>query len=95
LLELIALLEEILERRIPVQFADWRPGDQRVFVSNIDKVSQRLGWAPGVGCKEGVQRLVSWVVANREELEKYIGDRPATSPVAHGAASVPARTYTA
>lgn len=72
LLELIALLEEILERRVSHQYADWRPGDQKVFVSNLAKISQHLGWTPKICCREGAERLISWVAANRTLLEKYI-----------------------
>lgn len=72
LLELIELLESMLERRITPRFASWRPGDQKVFVSNIDKAARQLGWSPKVGCREGVQRLLTWVRANRELLQRHL-----------------------
>lgn len=84
LLELIALLEGILRRRLAFRTADCRPGDQKVFVSNVAKASQRLGWAPTVSCEDGVQRLVSWVNANRAMLEKHFYDHPAKPPVLRG-----------
>src|SRR5437764_6219867 len=37
LLELVAALERALGRRLAPSFADWRPGDQRVFVADIRK----------------------------------------------------------
>ncbi|MGH2542635.1 MAG: NAD-dependent epimerase/dehydratase family protein, partial [Ardenticatenaceae bacterium] len=37
------LLEELLGHPIPVRYADWRPGDQRVYISNIDKIRRELG----------------------------------------------------
>ncbi len=37
LLELIAMLEERLDVRIAPKFADWRRGDQRVFIADISK----------------------------------------------------------
>lgn len=44
----------------PQGFADWRPGDQKIYVSNTEKAERELGWSPRVGVQEGVQRLVDW-----------------------------------
>jgi CDP-paratose 2-epimerase len=58
------LLETRLGRRVPVSFRDWRPGDQRIYVSDLRKARERFGWAPRVGVEEGVARLHEWVVEN-------------------------------
>jgi len=50
---------------IPVTKGDWRPGDQKVYISDISKAEKELGWKPRIGVKEGVQRLFDWVSANR------------------------------
>jgi CDP-paratose 2-epimerase len=63
--ELGPMLGALLGRKIEVSYADWRPGDQRIFVADIRKAEQELGWRPRVGKAEGVRRLVEWVVANR------------------------------
>lgn len=64
LCELVALLEDRLRRPVPLSFADWRPGDQPVYVSDVGKALRVFGWAPQVSCHEGVDRLVQWVQAN-------------------------------
>jgi CDP-paratose 2-epimerase len=64
LLELLAMLERMLGKRIPREFGDWRPGDQPVFVCDISKARDELGWEPVVGVEEGVRKLYDWVVAN-------------------------------
>jgi CDP-paratose 2-epimerase len=65
LLELLDLLRA--QRRAPVEhvFADWRPGDQRVFVSDIRRACTDLDWQPRVSPADGVDRLVDWVEKNR------------------------------
>ena len=63
------LLERLLGRRIDVAWDDWRPGDQRIYVSDIRKAERELGWRPKVGVKEGVQRLYGWVVEHLELFE--------------------------
>ena len=62
LLELVARIEERLQRRLELRFAEWRPGDQRVFIANIAKASRDLGWQPKVGVAEGIESLLTWVL---------------------------------
>lgn len=73
LIELIELLQDILGKRIRYRFAPWRPGDQRIYVSDITKARQELGWEPLVEVKKGVGRLVDWVKENLREIERVIG----------------------
>lgn len=61
-----ALLEELAGRPTAVTFADWRPGDQPVYVSDIRKAERDLGWRPQVTMPDGVERLWKWVDTNTE-----------------------------
>jgi CDP-paratose 2-epimerase len=60
------LLEEELGQKIPVDRADWRPGDQRVFVADIRKAHKDFGWKPEIDVPTGIRKLFDWVRANRE-----------------------------
>ena len=60
-----SILEKLMGHPISVTYADWRPGDQHIYVSDIRKAERELGWRPQVGVEEGVQRLYEWVIANR------------------------------
>jgi CDP-paratose 2-epimerase len=62
------ILESRLGRRVAVTFRDWRPGDQRIYVSDVRKARQRLGWAPRVGVLEGIARLHEWVAENAASI---------------------------
>ena len=55
---------------IPVQFSDWRPGDQPVFVADVSKAKRDFGWMPQVSVRDGIGRLVEWVKSNREPIER-------------------------
>jgi len=59
------VLERLMGYPIAVSRADWRPGDQRVYVSDIRKAERELEWRPRVGVDEGIRRLYDWVVANQ------------------------------
>jgi len=65
LLELVAALEAHFGRPMGPAFADWRPGDQRVFVADIRKAARLLDWSPKVATADGVARLLAWIGENR------------------------------
>ena len=60
------ILEELLGRPIPVTRKNWRPGDQRVNINNIEKARADLGWTPQIGVRQGIGQLFDWVQANRD-----------------------------
>ncbi|MFH1915998.1 MAG: GDP-mannose 4,6-dehydratase [Nanoarchaeota archaeon] len=66
LLELLKHLEKQLNKKIPYTYADWRPGDQKVFVCDIKKAKKDFGWEPKVGVEKGVSLLADWVKENKE-----------------------------
>jgi CDP-paratose 2-epimerase len=65
LLDLIQMLEEHLKRRIPLLWDEWRPGDQRVYVSDIRRLETVLGWKPEIDAETGIAQLIGWVAQNR------------------------------
>ena len=65
LLELLDYLRGLTGKSIRTGFGPWRPGDQPVFVCDIRKAARDFGWKPKVGVRQGVQKLHSWVAANR------------------------------
>jgi len=61
LLELVDLLEHQLGSRLEYDFRDWRPGDQRVFVSDIRRATAELSWAPRIPPADGIRRMLNWM----------------------------------
>ncbi len=59
------MLEKLLGHRIKIGRGDWRPGDQRIYVSDIRKAKEVLGWSPRVNPQDGVKKLFEWVVVNK------------------------------
>lgn len=64
LLELIDILEKILKRKIIINFKEKRPGDQDIYISDLSKIKNVLGWEPKTRVSNGVRKLVEWVTAN-------------------------------
>lgn len=65
LLELIAYIEKFSGKSVPFTFANWRPGDQPVYISDITKIKIDLDWEPKISVEEGVETLYHWVLANQ------------------------------
>jgi CDP-paratose 2-epimerase len=64
LLELLEVLEELTGKKSELSYGDWRPSDQKVYISDIRKAKKILGWSPQVSPKEGVGKLVNWIQEN-------------------------------
>ena len=61
LLELFSMLEQLAKVKLSYSKLPVRESDQRVFVSDLTKVKQLLGWEPAVSAQEGVALMVEWV----------------------------------
>ena len=60
-------LQELADAQTAVLMGDWRPGDQRVYVSDTSKLRAALGWRPEVDVEAGLERLLEWLeVAGRD-----------------------------
>ena len=46
---------------VEVTHGDWRPGDQRVYISDVRRAGADLGWAPRTTFAEGARTLRSWL----------------------------------
>ncbi|MDR3576280.1 MAG: GDP-mannose 4,6-dehydratase [Anaerolineaceae bacterium] len=64
--EFAPILERLLGHPLQVSWGDWRPGDQRIYVSDIRKAEKELGWKPKINVEAGLNRLYDWVNANRD-----------------------------
>jgi CDP-paratose 2-epimerase len=64
LLEYLEILQNAMGMKIPCGYSDWRPGDQKIFVSDISKAKALLAWSPHISVNDGVKGLVSWVREN-------------------------------
>lgn len=58
------LLDKLFNKDIVAPFAATRPGDQKIYVSDISKAKEVFGWEPKVTVAEGVGNLYLWVKDN-------------------------------
>jgi CDP-paratose 2-epimerase len=62
LVELVELIGELTGEPLDVRFDEWRPGDQRYYVSDPGRFSGLTGWQPRTTIAHGLRRLHDWLV---------------------------------
>jgi CDP-paratose 2-epimerase len=65
LLQLIGRIEEISGRKAEVEFAEWRAGDQRYYVSDTTAARRALALPEARNWRTGVADLARWLSADR------------------------------
>ena len=48
-----------------ISFKETRPGDQKIYVSDISKAKKDFGWEPKTEIEAGIKKLSGWVKENR------------------------------
>ena len=66
LLEFIEMIENSTGIKMKYNFGQWRPSDQKVYISDISKVTKTLNWRPRISPVKGVELLIKWVKENKE-----------------------------
>lgn len=70
LLELIDIIESKLNKKLQYDYSDWRPGDQKIYVSDITKIKKAIGWSPKITSDKGVGMMIDWINQNEKVFEK-------------------------
>ena len=69
----IGRLESAANKKIPYSFSEWRPGDQKVYISDIDRIKQDIGWEPKISFDKGLKTLVAWAKSEEKLLKRLVG----------------------
>jgi len=58
------LLEKLFNKEIVAPFASARPGDQKIYVTDISKAKKYFNWEPKINVVTGLNNLYQWVKDN-------------------------------
>ena len=72
LLEFTAFLEKRLNKKLDIRMNDWRPGDQKIYISDVGKAKEYFNWSPNTSLSEGFEDMFSWIEKNRDVLQKFV-----------------------
>jgi len=54
-------LEGLIGKKICISYKDWRPLDQKCYVSDIRPVTRDLNWIPIISSQEGLKITANWI----------------------------------
>ncbi len=57
----IERLRDITGARAEATYAEWRPGDQKIYVSDTSHLERVLGWRAETGWEDGLEKLAGWL----------------------------------
>lgn len=67
--ELLRALQEQMSVELDLTYTDWRVGDQKYYVSDVERFRSATGWAPTTRVDAGLAALTAWLT-QLEELER-------------------------
>ncbi len=74
LLEFIDLLGKMMGTEAKYDFADWRHGDQKIFIADASLAKKDFGWTPKIDYMAGIAKIYAWLKDNQEVLKGIYKD---------------------
>jgi dTDP-glucose 4,6-dehydratase len=81
-LEIVRMICKILDEIYPesdhyphgrlIEHVKDRPGHDRRYAMNINKISAELGWQPKIGLEQGIMETVNWYINHPEWVAKVM-----------------------
>lgn len=71
LLEFFDLVKKEHGLEIPFSFAETRPGDQPIFISDNSAAERDLGWKPTTNVQDGIGKLIEWLNEHKQDLQQF------------------------
>ncbi len=65
LLEFMDELKELTGKLPKINFSDWRPSDQKVYITDTTKLERTLGWKADTTVGVGIAKLTEWIKDNK------------------------------
>ncbi len=59
--EVLSSIEQTLATSIELEYAAWRTGDQRYYVSDVRRFQEATGWRPQTDVRRGIEALATWL----------------------------------
>ena len=72
ILQLFKILEKINKKKLKRSFKDKRKGDQKIFISNNNRLKKNFGWMPKINKEKGISLMHTWMLDNIDKLKNCI-----------------------
>ena len=72
-LEVVGLILNRLQKpKTLIKFVKDRPGHDRRYAIDAEKIMNKLGWKPSVKFEEGINKTIDWYLQNQEWLKNVV-----------------------
>ncbi|MDP3995835.1 MAG: GDP-mannose 4,6-dehydratase [bacterium] len=68
--ELFEVLEKLIGQKFNYKFGPWRPGDQKIYISDLSSAKKDFHWQPKISPQEGVKKLYHWISQNKAPIKQ-------------------------
>lgn len=68
--ELFEILEKLSGKKFRYSFGPWRPGDQKIYISDLTLAKKDFSWSPKTSPREGIKKLYNWISQNKNLIKK-------------------------
>ena len=72
ILEFIDILKNFTRQSVKYKFSGERPGDQKIYISDISKLNEKLNWKPKIKLQNGLSDMFFWIKNNFEEINDIL-----------------------
>jgi CDP-paratose 2-epimerase len=72
LLELINILDKKMNKKNKFKKFKWRPGDQKIYISDISKIKKEYNWYPKISFSDGLDKIIGWINKNEMIIKKTL-----------------------
>lgn len=68
LLKALDIIKNALDIQANLTYQEARPGDQKVYISDIGKAKKDFDWEPKTDVNSGIKKLCEWITKNKEKF---------------------------
>ena len=72
LLELINILDKKMNKKNKFKKFKWRPGDQKIYISDISRIKKEYDWYPKISFSNGLDKIIGWINNNEKIIKKTL-----------------------
>ena len=72
ILELINYLKKISNKKIKIKYFKERTSDQKIYISNNQRIFKELNWKPKINKNEGIKIIYNWIKNNKLQFKKAL-----------------------
>jgi CDP-paratose 2-epimerase len=82
LLELLAIFDKEYALRPRISYSEVRAGDQYIFVADVSRIADDIGWRPTTSPEPGISKMMNWIGENRRLIVETVARQNQLAPVA-------------